>query len=78
MSTSSDPCASAPIDDAEEFLAALEKLFCLSSLAKKELLFALRDATAEDGVVQPEETDYVAAVADAIGAYGWLQAQSAQ
>ena len=72
------PSMPAPIDDAEEFLAALEKLFCLSSLAKKELLFALRDAAAEDGVVQPEETDYVAAVADAIGAYGWLQAQSAQ
>lgn len=72
------PSMPAPMDDAEEFLAALEKLSCLSSLAKKELLFALRDAAAEDGEVQPEETDYIAAVADAIGAYGWLQMQSAQ
>lgn len=72
------PSMPPPINDAEEFLAALEKLSCLSSLAKKELLFALRDAAAEDGVMRPEETDYIAAVADAIGAYGWLQMQSAQ
>ena len=65
-----------PITDAEDFLETLDRLSALPALAKKELLFALRDAAAEDGVVQAEESDYIAAVADAIGAYGWLQAQA--
>ena len=43
----------------------------LPPLAKRELLTGLKETIAQDGKVTDEEADYVAAVADAIGAYGW-------
>lgn len=67
-----------PIGDAEAFLKALDELLNLSPLAKRELMNALRDVAAEDGEITSEEADYLAAIADAIGAYGWMQSQAAQ
>ena len=67
-----------PIGDARDLLAALDALLALAPLAKKELMNALRDVTAEDGEITSEEADYLAAIADAIGAYGWMQSQAAQ
>ena len=60
-----------PYDDAMDFLDALSSLGAMPPLAKREFLFALKAAVAQDGRVTDEEADYVAAVADAIGAYGW-------
>ena len=60
-----------PYDDATEILAALDSLMHLPPLAKRELLTGLKETIAQDGKVTDEEADYVAAVADAIGAYGW-------
>ena len=64
-----------PYDDAMDFLDALLSLGAMPPLAKREFLFALKATVAQDGKVTDEEADYVAAVADAIGAYGWVQMQ---
>ena len=60
-----------PYGDAEELLGALDSLVHLPPLAKRELLTGLKETIAQDGKVTDEEADYLAAVADAIGAYGW-------
>jgi len=65
------PAMPPPYDDAMEFLDALSELESLPPLAKRELLFALSATVAQDNKVTEEETDYIAAVADAIGAVGW-------
>lgn len=70
------PAMPEPLADAESFLKALEELVDLPPLAKKELMNALRETAAEDGEISTEEADYLTAVADAIGAYGWLQSQA--
>jgi len=64
-----------PYDDAMEFLDSLSELEALPPLAKREFLFGVSATVSQDGVVTDEEADYVAAVADAIGAYGWSQAK---
>ena len=69
------PSMPEPYSDAEELLSALESLVALPPLAKRELLTGLRETVAQDGTVTDEESDYLAAVADAIGAYGWVQMQ---
>ena len=65
-----------PYDNAPDILAALEALVSLPPLAKREVLMGLRETVAQDGKVAEEEVDYLAAVADAIGAYGWMQIQT--
>ena len=65
------PAMPPPYDDAMEFLDALTELESLPPLAKRELLFGLSATVAQDGKVTEEESDYIAAVADAIGAVGW-------
>ena len=69
------PPMPAPCGDAEELFAALDSLVRLPPLAKRELLTGLKETIAQDGKVTDEEADYLAAVADAIGAYGWVQMQ---
>ena len=64
-----------PYDDATEILAALDSLVHLPPLAKRELLTGLKETVAQDGKVTDDEANYLAAVADAIGAYGWVQMQ---
>ena len=61
----------APFDEATEFLAAFDALVHLPPLAKRELLLGLQETVAQDGRVTDGEADYLAAVADAIGAMGW-------
>ena len=65
-----------PYGDAEELLGALDSLVHLPPLAKRELLTGLKETIAQDGKVTDEEADYLAAVADAIGAYGWRMGMS--
>lgn len=65
-----------PYDDAMEFLDAVSSLEALPPLAKRELLFGLSATVSQDGEITDEESDYVAAVADAIGAYGWTQVEA--
>ncbi len=60
-----------PYDDAMAFLGALSSLEAMPPLAKREFLFAVKATVAQDGKVTDEESDYVAAVASAIGALGW-------
>ena len=60
-----------PYDDAMAFLGALSSLEAMPPLAKREFLFAVKATVAQDGEVTDEESDYVAAVASAIGALGW-------
>ena len=60
-----------PYDDAMAFLGALSSLEAMPPLAKREFLFAVKAMVAQDGEVTDEESDYVAAVASAIGALGW-------
>ncbi len=67
------PPMPAPFDEATEFLAAFDALVHLPPLAKRELLLGLQETVAQDGRVTDDEADYLAAVADAIGAYGWMQ-----
>ncbi|MCR5838916.1 MAG: M48 family metalloprotease [Kiritimatiellae bacterium] len=64
-----------PYDDAMEFLDAVSSLEALPPLAKRELLFGLSATVSQDSEITDEESDYVAAVADAIGAYGWSQTE---
>ena len=64
-----------PYDDATELLAAFDSLVRLPPLAKRELLSGLKETIAQDGSVTDDEANNLAAVADAIGAYGWMQMQ---
>ena len=61
------PESAASCEGACEFADALDALRSLFSPAKHELLMALRDVIAEDGVATDDETNYLAAVADALG-----------
>ncbi len=47
----------------------------LAPLAKREFLTGLNESVAQDVKVTDDEANYLAAVADAIGAYGWMQMQ---
>ena len=60
-----------PYGNAMEFLGALSSLESMPPLAKREFLFAVKATVAQDGKVTDEESDYVSAVAFAIGALGW-------
>lgn len=65
-----------PYDDATELLAAFDSLTHLPPLGKRELMLGLKETVAQDGKVTDDEANYLAAVADAIGAYGWMQVQA--
>jgi len=60
-----------PYVDMDEFRAALSDLGTMIPLIKREFLEAVKTVVSEDGVVADDEASYLAAVADAIGAYGW-------
>lgn len=60
-----------PYLDMGEFRAALSDLGTMIPLMKREFLEAVKTVVEEDGVVADDEASYLAAVADAIGAYGW-------
>ena len=62
------PESAASCERAREFADALDALRSLFSPAKHELLMALSDVIAEDGVATDDEANYLAAVADALGA----------
>ena len=62
-------CAS-PCESARAFADALDQLRALLSPAKHELVAAIRDVIAEDEVVTDDESNYLAAVADALGMAG--------
>ena len=49
----------------------MDALRGLAGPAKCELLAAVRDVVVQDGEVSDFEADYMAAVADAIGAPAW-------
>ena len=57
-------------ETARTFAEALDELRSLFGPAKAELLAAIRDVIAEDGVVTDDETNYLAAVADSLGCPG--------
>ena len=65
------PEAAAPCSSVRAFADAMDALRALSGPAKNELLTGLRDVVAEDGEITDEESDYLSAVADAIGAPAW-------
>ena len=65
------PKSAVPCSSARSLADAMDALRALSGPAKNELLAGLRDAVAEDGEVTDEESDYLFAVADAIGAPSW-------
>ena len=60
-----------PYESASQFAQALEALRSLAAPVKRELLFAVRDAIAEDGMVTDDESNYLSAIADSICADGW-------
>ena len=60
-----------PYESARRFVAALDAIRSLAAPVKREIIFAIRDVVAEDGVVTDDEANYLAAVADSIGACGW-------
>lgn len=62
------PASARPCEGAREFADALDALRSLFSPAKHELLMALRDVIAEDGVATDDEANCLAAIADALGA----------
>ena len=62
------PASARPCEGAIEFADALDALRALFSPAKHELLMALRDVIAEDGVATDDEANCLAAIADALGA----------
>ena len=67
------PAYTAPLTSVRLFREALEALQTLMPLVKREFLWALRDVISQDGVVTDDEANYLAAVAEAICAYGWKQ-----
>ena len=62
-------------DIPDNFLKAYTSLWNNVKNAR-EFLFGVSATVSQDGVVTDEEADYVAAVADAIGAYGWTQVEA--
>ena len=60
-----------PYESSRRFVAALDAIRSLAAPVKREIIFAIRDVVAEDGVVTDDEVNYLAAVADSIGACGW-------
>ena len=65
------PETASPCSSVRAFADAMDSLRALSGPAKNELLTGLRDVVAEDGEITDEESDYLSAVADAIGAPAW-------
>lgn len=65
------PSRPSAIDGTEGFLSALNRLQRLAPLLKRDLLLALSAVIKEDGEITDDEGNYLAAVADAIGAAGW-------
>ena len=59
------------LDSVRRIFGHLDALRALTPIVKRELLMTLKVVVSEDGVVTDDEANYVAAVADAIGAYGW-------
>lgn len=65
------PARPEPYESVRILREALSDLCALLPLVKRELLEALKRVIAEDGEIVDDEANYLAAVADAIGAYGW-------
>ena len=65
------PASASPCQSARAFADAMDALRGLAGPAKCELLAAVRDVVVQDGEVSDFEADYMAAVADAIGAPAW-------
>jgi hypothetical protein len=61
----------APLESVRRLFADLDALRSLSLVIKQEYLATLRAVAAEDRVVTDDEANYLAAVADAIGVFGW-------
>lgn len=68
-----EPVASG-LDDLAAIEAAFEKLIRLAPLCKREFLNGCMRIIRHDGRVTDTEENYVAAIADAIHAYGWQTA----
>ena len=65
------PESTPPCQSVREFADAMDALRGLAGPAKYELLAALRDVVIQDGEVTDSESDYMAAIADAVGASAW-------
>ena len=61
----------APLESVRRLFADLDALRSLSLVIKQEYLATLKAVVAEDRVVTDDEANYLAAVADAIGVFGW-------
>ena len=61
----------APLESVSRLFADLDALRSLSLVIKQEYLATLKAVVAEDRVVTDDEANYLAAVADAIGVFGW-------
>ena len=59
------------MESVRRLFADLDALRSLSLVIKQEYLATLRAVAAEDRVVTDDEANYLAAVADAIGVFGW-------
>ena len=60
-----------PLESVRRLFADLDALRSLSLVIKQEYLATLKAVVAEDRVVTDDEANYLAAVADAIGVFGW-------
>ena len=61
----------APLESVRRLFADLDALRSLSLVIKQEYLATLKAVVAEDRMVTDDEANYLAAVADAIGVFGW-------
>ena len=61
----------APLESVRRLFVDLDALRSLSLVIKQEYLATLKAVVAEDRVVTDDEANYLAAVADAIGVFGW-------
>ena len=65
------PARPAPLSGVRRLFADLDELRSLSLAIKQEYLAALKAVVAEDRVLTDDESNYLVAVADAIGVFGW-------
>ncbi len=61
----------APLESVRRLFADLDALRSLSLVIKQEYLATLKAVVSEDRVVTDDEANYLSAVADAIGVFGW-------
>lgn len=65
------PDRPAPLDSVRRLFADLDELRSLPPVIKQEYLATLKAVVAEDRVVTDDEANYLSAIADAIGMFGW-------